>query len=102
MELHDPQTLLSLYSSGKMDVQMAMRQGLQHIDQLHENQKEAGKDPQQLGNQVDQFEKEIKTLRQEVKRLQQKLTKINQLENIVAGLNVTLYQLKDEVDSLKA
>ena len=95
MGTYTPEKLLKEYGNDRMNVEMAVGHALQHIDLLDKAKTEASKNHQVLQNKVQQLETDNKQLRQ-------KTTKIDLLENKVSALNVTLYQLKDEVDSLKA
>ena len=94
MSTYEPKKLLSEYGNDRMDVEMAMGHALQHIEILDNAKTKAGKNRQALQNRIQQLETDNK-------QLHQKTTKISLLENKVTSLNVTLYQLKDEVDSLK-
>ncbi len=105
MGTYDRKKVLSDYVNGRMKVEMAMGHSLQHIDQLYEAQTTANTSRQEIRDKVAELEKEAKALRAEVKQLPRLRAQVDRLQKVVdslSGLNLTVYQLKDDVDSLKA
>ncbi len=105
MSTYDHQKVLSDYVDGRMDVEMAMGHCLQHLGQLYQAQSTANTRRQEIRDKATDLEKEVKTLRAEIKQLQRLRPQVDRLQKVVdslSGLNLTVYQLKDDVDSLKA
>ena len=105
MSTYDHKKVLSDYAAGRMKVEMAMGHSLQHIAKLYEEQTSANIRRQEIRDKATELEKEVKTLRAEIKQLQRLRAQVDRLQKVVdslAGLNLTVYQLKDDVDSLKA
>ena len=96
--------ILSDYKNERMDVETATGHSLQHIDELHKTQTAAKADHQALRNRVNELEKTLKTLQTEMAYLQKRPAEVDRLralENNLTALNMTVYQLKGDVDSLK-
>ncbi len=105
MSTYDHQKVLSDYVNGRMDIEMAMGHSLQHIVKLYKAQTTANTSRQEIRDKATELEKEVKTLRAEIKQLQRLHAQVDRLQKVVdslEGLNLTVYQLKDDVDSLKA
>ncbi len=105
MSTYDHQKVLSDYANGRMDLKMAMGHSLQHIAQLYKEQTTANTRRQEIRDKATDLEKEVKTLRAEIEQLQRVRAQVDRLQKVVdslSGLNLTVYQLKDDVDSLKA
>ncbi len=109
MSTYDHKKVLSDYVNGRIDVEMAMGHSLQHLVKLYEEQATANTRRQEIRDKATDLEKEVKTLRAEIKRLDNQLQReraqVDRLQKVVdslSGLNLTVYQLKDDVDSLKA
>ncbi len=105
MGTYDRKKVLSDYANGRMKVEMAMGHSLQHIDKLYEEQTTANTRRQEIRDKVAELEKETKALRTEVKQWHRLRAQVDHLQKVVdslSGLNLTVYQLKDDVDSLKA
>ena len=109
MSTYDHKKVLSDYANGRMKVEMAMGHSLQHIVKLYEEQAIANTRRQEIRDKVTDLEKEVKTLRAEAKQLGNQLqsvrAQVDRLQKVadsLSGLNLTVYQLKDDVDSLKA
>ncbi len=105
MSTYDHQKVLSDYINGRMDLEMAMGHSLQHLAKLYEAQITANTRRQEIRDKATDLEKEVKTLRAEIEQLQRVCAQVDRLQKVVdslSGLNLTVYQLKDDVDSLKA
>jgi len=105
MGTYDYDKVVSDYATGRMNVEMAMGHSLQHIGKLYEAQTTAEANHRELQGKVNNLAYELETLRAEINRLQKQQAKTNRLqtlENNLTALNMTVYQLKDEVDNLKA
>ena len=105
MSTYDHQKVLSDYANGRMEIEMAMGHCLQHIVKLYEGQTTANTRRQEIRAKATELEKEVKTLRAEIKQLQKLRAQVDRLQKVVdslSGLNLTVYQLKDDVDALKA
>jgi chromosome segregation ATPase len=105
MSTYDHKKVLSDYANGRMDLEMAMGHSLQHIGKLYEGQATANTRRQEIRAKATKLEKEVKTLRAEIKQWQRLRAQVDRLRKVVdslSGLNLTVYQLKDDVDSLKA
>ncbi len=104
MSTYDHRKILSDYGNGRMKVETAMGHSLQHIAKLYEVLNTANTSRQALRNTLKRLEDELKTLQAEINHLQRWQTKIDRLqtlENTLTALNLTVYQMKDDVDSLK-
>ena len=105
MSTYEHKKVLLDYVNGRMDLEMAMGHSLQHIGKLYEGQTTANTRRQEIRDKATDLEKEAKTLRAEIKQLQKVRAQVDRLQKVVdslSGLNLTVYQLKDDVDSLKA
>lgn len=95
MGTYDFQKVLTDYANGRMEVERAMGHSLQHISKLYEAQATANTDHRELRKRVDRLADDMKTLQAKIDRLQT-------LENGLTALNLTVYNLKADVDSLIA
>jgi chromosome segregation ATPase len=105
MGTYNHKQVLLDYTNGKITAEMAVGHSLQHIGQLYEAQRTAEADHRAWQTKVNHLEDELKTLRAEIDRWQKqqpRLDRLQTLENNLTALNVTVYQLKDEVDHLQA
>jgi chromosome segregation ATPase len=105
MGTYDYKKVLSEYDNGRMTVDMAVGHSLQHIGKLYEAQTAANASHRAWQAKVDRLEDALKTLQAEVDRWQKRQTqtdRLQQLENALTALNLTVYKIKDDVDHLKA
>lgn len=104
MSTYPIEKILSDYSNERMDVETATGHSLQHIEALHKTQTAAKADHQALRNRVNTLEETLKTLQTDLATRQQEpvqTDRLGRLENSLTALNMTVYKLKGDVDSLK-
>lgn len=95
--------LMVEYGNERMSVEMVAGHCLQHLKQLQEALDTANNRRQELRNQLATLVNEIETLQEKVKRWQKQTDQLNtKMENSLAAINHTVYQLKADVDSLKS
>ena len=92
MGTYDHKKLLSDYTRGKIEVAMAMKHALQHIDNLYEAQTTAIPRRQEIRDRIDALEKEVNTLQAEADRLR---AEVDQLKTVVdQGCSVLFIRTK--------
>jgi len=105
MGTYDHKQVISDYANGKITAEMAVGHSLQHIDKLYEAQTATDASHRELRAKVNGLESELKFLHAEVDRRQKwqaEIDRLQTLENKLTALNVTVYQMKDDVDHLQA
>ncbi len=88
-----------------MTVETAMGHSLQHLGILYETQADANSNHRKLQAQVKHLEDALKVLQAQVDRWQKGqagIDRLQRLENNLTALSLTVYKMKDDVDSLKA
>ncbi len=113
IDTYDHKRVLADYVNGKITAEMAVGHCLQHIDQLYAAQEAAAAGQRAWQAKVNQLEDDLKALRAAVNRRQKEAAKpvlseaegtdrLRTLENNLTALNVTVYQIKNDVDHLQA
>jgi outer membrane murein-binding lipoprotein Lpp len=102
---YDHKRVLADYANGKITAEMAVGHCLQHIDQLYAAQEVAADWQRAWQAKVNQLVDDLKALRAAVNHWQKEAAKADRLrtlENNLTALNVTVYQIKNDVDHLQA
>jgi hypothetical protein len=105
MSTYDHKQVIADYANGKITPDMAIGHSLQHIDLLYEARTATNTDYRELRHKVKHLEDALQTLRTQVDRWQKRppeRDRLQTLENGLTALNLTVYQLKADVDSLIA
>ncbi len=97
MKLYDPQQLLTDWGKGLLTTDMAISQTLHHVNYLAQAHQSAA----ELPLQIEALKATMTTLKREFEELRQYLEKLQPEINALTGLNLTVYQLKNDVDSLR-
>lgn len=101
MTTYDLKKVISDYAHEHITPEMAVGHALQHLDHLAQTQTTMLARQQELGQKITELTQLSRQLQgmllSNEKQFDQQQTVINSL----MGLNITVYQLKNEVDSLK-
>jgi 50S ribosomal subunit-associated GTPase HflX len=79
---------------------MAIGHTLQHIGLLYQGQDHAGQRRQTMQQDMEALKAALTKLKQENETLRVHMERQEQQLNSLIGLNLTVYQIKNEVDSL--
>lgn len=93
--------LMIEYGTERMSPEMAVGHCLQHIKLLHEAIDTANRRRQERRDQLTALEKAVEALRQLFHQWRQRQEAADQ-DNLLTALSLTVHQLTNEVDSLKA
>jgi len=100
MGTYDHKQLLTDWRVGDITNDMATGHTLQHLDLLYQAQASATNNWQALHQEIEELKTTMLALKQENKQLRGLVKRLSKKTDVVTGLNVTVYQLKDTVDSL--
>jgi predicted RNase H-like nuclease (RuvC/YqgF family) len=97
MGTYDHKKLLSDWATGTITNDMATGHTLQHLNLLYEVQEIANNSRQELRDEVNSLKAKVKQL----EKLHKHVDRLQKTLDSLIGLNLTVYQIKDDVDSLK-
>jgi len=100
MSTYNHQKLLTDWNDGNISNDLATGQALQHLGLLYQAIDDLGQQVTKQKQETEALIDTVNALKQEQARLQRILERLNKDIIAVEGLNLTVYQLKDEVNSL--
>jgi len=100
MATYDHKKLLTEWGNGTLTSDMAIGHTLQHIGLLYQGQDQAAQRRQTMQQDIDALKAALTKLKQENETLRVHMERQEQQLNSLIGLNLTVYQIKNEVDSL--
>jgi len=98
MTTYDLKKVISDYAHERITPDMAIGHALQHLEQVTQTQATMLARQQELGQKITELS-QLSQLLQAM--LQGHNQQADQQQTVITALNLTMYQLKNEVDSLK-
>lgn len=100
MGTYDHKKLLTDWGNGTLTNDMAIGHTLQHIGLLYEAQEQAAQRRHAMQQDMEALKAALTKLKQENEALRVHMERQEQQLNSLLGLNLTVYQIKNDVDSL--
>jgi len=85
---------------GNITNDMATEHTLQHLELLYQGQAETNNEQQALQTEMESLKTTMLTLKRENEQLHRLVKKLSKEIDGLIGLNITVYQMKNVVDSL--